>query len=211
MEISRPTVREAVRLLADSGVIEVRPGPGGGMFIKSEVVPLGLVDARSQIRVSEVTGVLEARRLLEPRVAQLAALYGTDDDFEILQRTIDLQREAAGDHNRALSLDFQFHLQIARATKNATVVSMMRTLLTQLEIARDMTLRMTSDEPKLAIAIHERTLAAIMSGDPEQIEVAMDEHLNFLERIWEEESGRSRLRKIPDFLLPHAERTLRSR
>jgi hypothetical protein len=57
-------------------------------------------------------------------------------------------------------------------------------------------------EPEWAIQIHERTLQAIMSRDPDQIEAAMDEHLTFLERIWEEESGRARLRKIPDFLLP---------
>ena len=208
MQISRPTVREAVKVLSDSGVIEVRPGPGGGMFVKSEVVPLGLLDQRSQMRISEVSAVLEARRLLEPRVAQLAALYGAEDDFDALQETIDRQRHAEGDHNRALKLDFRFHLQMARATKNPTVVRMMRTLLKQLEIARDMALRHTPEEPSLAVEIHERTLAAIMSGDAQRIEVAMDEHLSFLERIWEEESGRARLRKVPDFLLPHAERAL---
>lgn len=105
MQISRPTVREAVKVLSDSGVIEVRPGPGGGMFVKSEVVPLGLLNQRSQMRISEVSAVLEARRLLEPRVAQLAALYGAEDDFDALQETIDRQRHAAGDHNRALKLD----------------------------------------------------------------------------------------------------------
>jgi DNA-binding FadR family transcriptional regulator len=193
MQISRPTLREAVRVLSESGVIEVRPGPSGGMFVKSEVVPLGLVETRSQMRVSEVSGVLEARRLFEPRVAQLAALYGTEEDFETLQKTIDLQREVEEDHIRALSLDFRFHLQMARATKNPTIVGMMRTLLTQLEIARDMALRISPGEPHLAIEIHEGTLAAIMSGDSERIEQAMDEHMSFLERTWEEESGRARL------------------
>jgi DNA-binding FadR family transcriptional regulator len=99
----------------------------------------------------------------------------------------------------------RFHLAIARATRNATIVSMMRYLLGRLEIARDMAIR-EPYEPDHAIGIHERTLAAIKSGDPEQIDRAMDEHLSFLEKIWEEESGRARLRKVPDFLLPHAER-----
>jgi len=81
----------------------------------------------------------------------------------------------------------------------------MRFLLRQLEIARDMSLRDTH-EPDWTIEIHERTLQAIMGGDPDEIDAAMDEHMSYLERMWEEESGRARLRKPPDFLLPRSER-----
>lgn len=205
LRISRPTVREAIRILADSGVVEVRPGKRGGTFVASDVVPRKLVEQRSELRVSEVAGVLEARRLFEPRVAQLAALRGTSEDLETLRQTIELQRQAGDDHELGLQLDMRFHLQIARATHNTTLVEMMRYLLGQLEIARDMSLRDESESTH-AIAIHERTLAAILGGHPEQVEVAMDEHMSFLEQIWERESGRARLRRIPEFLLPYAER-----
>jgi DNA-binding FadR family transcriptional regulator len=205
MGISRPTLREAIRVLADSGIVEVKPGPGGGMFVRSDLVPAALIAQRSELRISEISGVLEARRLLEPRVAQLAALYASEDDFDAMRRTIELQRQCRDDRERFIQLDHRFHLGIARATQNATVVSLMRSLLGRLEIARDMAIR-EPHEPESAIAIHEHTLQAIMGGDPEVIEAAMDEHLSFLERIWEEESGRARLRKIPEFLLPRAER-----
>jgi GntR family transcriptional regulator, transcriptional repressor for pyruvate dehydrogenase complex len=59
----------------------------------------------------------------------------------------------------------------------------------RLEIARDMAVH----EPPVfgwSIDIHERTLAAIRSRDPQQIEVVMDEHLAQLEDVWERESGR---------------------
>jgi DNA-binding FadR family transcriptional regulator len=205
MRISRPTLREAIRVLADSGIVEVKSGPGGGMFVSSDLVPAALIERQSELRISEISGVLEARRLLEPRVAQLAALYATEHDFDAMQRTIDLQRECPDDRERFIQLDHRFHLAIARATQNATVVSLMRSLLRSLEIARDMAIR-GEHEPENAIAIHEHTLQAIMGGDPDVIEAAMDEHLSFLERIWERESGRARLRTIPDFLLPRAER-----
>jgi GntR family transcriptional regulator, transcriptional repressor for pyruvate dehydrogenase complex len=199
MQISRPTLREAIRVLADAGVIEVRPGAGGGMVVRSETIPRGLVERGSALRLNEVAGVLEARRLLEPRVAQLAGLYATEEDYDALQRTIDLQRECGHDRDRALLLDHRFHLAIARATRNTTIVSMMRLLLQRLEIARDMTPRAPHD-PELEVSIHEQTLHAIVSGDPERIEAAMDEHLGYLERIWEEETGRVRLRRVPAFL-----------
>src|SRR6478672_4245212 len=66
MEISRPTLREAVRILVDAGVLEVRRGPGGGMFVASDVVPVELIRQRSSTRLDEIAGVLEARRLIEP-------------------------------------------------------------------------------------------------------------------------------------------------
>ncbi len=205
MGISRPTVREAIKLLGDAGVVEVRPGKQGGTFVVSALVPKNLLDERSDLRLAEVAGVLEARRLFEPRVAQLAALRGTDDDFEALRQTIAQQKQAADNHELGLQLDLRFHLRIARATQNPTLVAMMRYLLKQLEIARDMALH-DELESQHAVAIHERTLEAILSGDPERVEIAMDEHMGFLERIWEQESGRSRLRRTPDFLLPYAER-----
>ena len=123
-----------------------------------------------------------------------------------MKETIELQREHAQDRDRFLQLDLRFHMRIARATQNSTIVDLMRFLLERLEIARDMALRGGTYEPQSAIGIHERTLKAIMSGKPEAIDLALDEHLGFLERLWEEESGRARLRRIPEFLLPHVER-----
>ncbi|MEO8450330.1 MAG: FCD domain-containing protein [Gemmatimonadota bacterium] len=210
MAISRPTLREAIKVLVESGVVRVKPGPGGGMFVRSDLVPVDLVVERRELRVNEVAGVLEARRLFEPRVAQLAALYATDVDFEAMERTISLQREVIGDRQRSLQLDLRFHLLMARATKNLTIVSLMRSLLKQLEIARDMAFR-PRDESELAIAIHERTLKAIKLGDEDDIDGAMDEHMRFLERIWEEESGRRRLRTAPSFLAPPPARSRRAR
>jgi len=161
----------------------------------------------SELRLGEVAGVLEARRMFEPRVAQLAGLYGTDDDFDALRQTIELQRESSHDRPRLLQLDHRFHLMIARATRNTTIVQLMHVLLERLEIARDMTPRAPHDA-ELEVAIHERTLLAIISGGTERIEDAMDEHLSYLERIWEEETGRVRLRTVPDFLLSRTSNTM---
>jgi GntR family transcriptional repressor for pyruvate dehydrogenase complex len=205
MEISRPTLREAIRVLVEAAVIEVKPGPGGGMFVRSDFVHRDLLEAKASMRVGEISEVLEARRLLEPRVAQLAAVYATDEDFEIMQKSIDDQRRFADDRDKFLQLDLRFHLAIARATRNSTIVAMMAILLRRLEIARELAVR-GPHNPALAIEIHERTLKAIQGRDPDVVDAAMDEHMSFLEKIWEAESGRGRLRKIPDFLLPHPER-----
>ena len=165
MRISRPTLREAVKVLAEAGVLEVRRGQSGGIFVASELVPRELLRTRSEMRVGEVAGVLEARRLLEPRVAQLAAVHAGEDDFAAMQDTIERQRELAGARTSCshedlfLQLDLKFHLAMARATRNSTVVSLMRSLFSRLEIARDMAVHAPL-VPDWVIDIHERTLGA---------------------------------------------------
>ena len=212
MRISRPTLREAIKALTEAGVLEVRRGQAGGIFVASELIPRELLRSRQEIRFSEIAGVLEARRLLEPRVAQLAAVHATDDDFSAMARTIERQRElAAADdflshEDLFLQLDLKFHLALARATRNSTIVGLMRTLLRQLEIARDMAMHAPL-VPDWTIEIHERTLSAVRAADFALIDTVMDEHLAQLEQIWERETGRGLVRSLPDFLQPVAERS----
>jgi GntR family transcriptional regulator, transcriptional repressor for pyruvate dehydrogenase complex len=207
MEISRPTLREAVKILQDSGLIDVRRGAGGGMFVVTEIVPPELVARRRDMRIHEVAQVLEARRVLEPRVAQLAAMRAGAEDFDAMARTIDDQRvlieEGAilqeGREDRFLALDVRFHLALARSTGNEVLVGLVRSVYRELEIARDMTMHYEA-VPEWSIDIHERTLAAVRSGDPELVDEVMDEHLGQIERTWEQETGTALVRPTPGFL-----------
>jgi DNA-binding FadR family transcriptional regulator len=178
------------------------------MFVATELVPPELLAKRRDVRITEVAQVLEARRVLEPRVAQLAAARATEEDYAALERTIADQRAmvAGGDllrdgrEDRFLALDVRFHLAIARAAGNATLVGLVRSLYRDLEIARDMAMHHET-VPEWVIDIHERTLAAIRSGDLDAVDRVMDEHLAELERTWEAETGRALTRRIPGSLL----------
>ncbi len=205
MQISRPTLREAVRVLASAGVLTVRKGFGGGIFVESGYVPYELLRSKSVLRIGEVAGVLQARRLIEPRVAALAALNATDEDFVDLQASIDAHKRLLANssviavEDRFLQIDTQFHLRIARATGNTTIVPLMRTLLRRLEIARDLAVHQ-APIAEWVIDIHERTLAAIRSADYQRIDGVMDEHLAGLEREWERQNNGVLLCPVPDVL-----------
>ena len=184
MEISRPTLREAVKVLVDAGMLEVRRGPGGGMFVASDVVPVDLVRRVSELRLGEAQGVLEARRLIEPQVARLAHERATEEDLAPLERTIEVMRTIVErgyrpeDEDRFLQLDVQFHLALARAAGNPTLETLLRIVFRQLEILRDMAMHVPA-VPEWIIDIHARTLAAVRSG--EGIDEVMEEHLGQLE------------------------------
>jgi DNA-binding FadR family transcriptional regulator len=209
LRISRPTLREAVRVLTKAGALEVRKGAGGGIFVASDFVPLALVRMESDLRLQEVGGVLEARRLIEPRVAQLAGAHGREDAFLPLDQVIADQRRilSEGDmlerEDAFLQLDTRFHLHIALATGNDAIVSIMRNLLRKLEIARDLAMHEVPTGPWV-VEIHEKTVAALRSGDLESIDRVMDEHLAGMETAWERSSGQPMLRPIPDFLRSEA-------
>jgi GntR family transcriptional repressor for pyruvate dehydrogenase complex len=202
MRISRPTVREALRVLAEAGVVEI--GAAGAIVI-TEVVPRTLLDERDVLRESEISGVLEARRLLEPRVAQLAAVNADERDLDAMAATIDRLRGTALTELDSeyddffLHNDLQFHLLMARATRNGTIVRLMHGLIKDLELARTIAMRQPSTS-EWVVDIHERTLAAIRSRNLDLLERVMDEHLSTLEQTWERESGRSLLRPVPGFL-----------
>jgi GntR family transcriptional repressor for pyruvate dehydrogenase complex len=197
--VSRATVRKASQALADAAVLEIRSGrgPNSGIYVRSDVVPASLASAE-ELPLEEIAGVLEARRLFEPRVAQLAGFLATPDDLDELERIIDAQREVADDTMRVRGLDPSFHLAIARATHNVTLVGLMQTLQQRLKLARHPL--PVVGEAQLTIEIHERTVQAIATRDPDIIEATMLEHLGVLEDAWRHQTGREVIRRAPDFL-----------
>jgi DNA-binding FadR family transcriptional regulator len=182
MEISRPTLREALKVLALAGVVEVLPGPTGGTFVVSESIPESLV-RRTESRVAEIPAVLEARRMFEPIVARLAARRATGDDIANLRRIVALQREAVDDWPRVTQLDIRFHREIARVVGNPVIAAMMNALSRQLEIARATRVSGASSV-EAAIAANDETAEAIAAGDEEELDRVMDRHLRLLEDAW---------------------------
>ena len=137
MDVSRRTIREAIKTLAEAGIVEVVPGPGGGMSVRSEMVPTDLT-FHVETHITELSDVLEARRLIEPRVAQLAGIYAEREDFEELERIAMLQREHAVDRERYLTLESRFHLTLARVARNTVLYDTMKNIFGRAIIAFDL-------------------------------------------------------------------------
>jgi DNA-binding FadR family transcriptional regulator len=199
MDVSRKTIREAVRILADGGVLSVTPGAGGGIYVDSIWIPQNLTQKFADLHADEIFSVLEARRALEPRLALLAGVRATDEDFAALEEAIELHREHQDRRTRAVQAEALFHRVMWRAAHNTYLEGLMRSLFPQLSSARDMAQRTETDVTD-ALILHERTLEAVKRGESEGIEAVMDDHLAYLERICEDALGRPRFRSLPDFL-----------
>ncbi len=199
LEVSRPTVRLALSTLVDAGILEALTGRAGGSRVRSIWIPDELLTPRWDPQADELFELLEARRTLEPRVAQLAAVRATDDHLRRLQESIELQRANRHDRQRVLQMEGQFHRVLWQAAGNPTLEGMLVALFDKLEVALDMVLR-TDRDTTLAIEIHEQTLQALRRADPGELERAMDEHMAYTENIVEEAVGRPMSRQLPGFL-----------
>jgi DNA-binding FadR family transcriptional regulator len=200
MNVSRPIIRQALAALVEAGVVEVKPGSAGGARVMSIWVPEDLVRRQLAIQTDEIFELLEARRALEPRVAQLACLRGNDEHFSRMDDSIRLMRSHAHDRPKLLQADLVFHRFMWRAAGNTSLENLMRVLFRRLEVARDMILRTASDT-SVAIELHERTLAALRQGDPDEVDEEMNVHLGQLEELCEQALNRARIRQMPSFLL----------
>ena len=205
MDVSRPTVSAAINKLVEAGILRTGQGRGGNSEIVSIWIPGWLeergADQADAPRAEAIFRVLEARKAVEPRVAQLAALRATDAHFAGMQDSIDLLREQRDDLNKAEQAEILFHRIMWRAADNPSLERMMKNLSRELEPIRDMMLR-TPEDYEAAIELHERTLRALKRGNPAEIEHEMVHHLAHFEGIVADVLQQSPHRRIPEFMLP---------
>lgn len=200
MQVSRPTVRAAVQALVDAGVLEVKSGRSGGARVVSMWVPAELTAVSRRAPSSDaVFRLLEARRAVEPRLAQLAAVRGTERDFARMEESIELldaHRDERGRYEQAHDL---FHRVMWQAAQNPLLERTMVSIFRELAVERDSMTR-TSGDHAAGIELHQSTLRALKSGRAEQVEREMHRHLAHFELLMEDVFDRGMTNRIPDFL-----------
>lgn len=198
MEVSRPTVREAVRIMVQQGVLTVRPGSGGGIYVASEDVPFDIFVNLPQMRPGEIDDALEMRRLILPWVVQIATQHAGDDDFERLRAAIAFGRaslpEAEGKAtpqavNLVIIATMRFDLALAEATRNQVVRQLMEQLMQWIEPLRHRTLH-TVEDLVLSLDLVDEMMEAIERADPERIARITERRLSILETALEQHTGR---------------------
>lgn len=202
--VSRPTLREAIKLLQQAGIVQVHPGSSGGIFVTSESIPSELCGFPiPELPLEDIDSVLEARRLFEPHVARLAAIYATPADFERMREAVKLSEETSTRFKKKKINDegaqlmtiasTRFNIAVARATQNGMIVRMMEVMLRRMDVVRTMAVRELGDISQSTDTLR-NSLLAIESGKPEQIDAATAQRIDVLELAWEKASGK-RLRR----------------
>lgn len=181
-DVSRLTVREALKTLQAQNIVTVRRGLG--TFVNSPDEWTGLeAILRAAARgtgIGEVAlRLLEVRRMMETGAAELAARHARPEHLAAMGESISELEKAheAGDLDAVTLADLAFHNAVFRASANPFLPA----LLGQLGHLLYTTRRETSAFPEVqrhALEHHRLVLAAIATGDPEKARKAMEEHIN---------------------------------
>jgi GntR family transcriptional repressor for pyruvate dehydrogenase complex len=183
LNISRPTLRQALRILERAGVLVTRRGSGGGIFLAADLIPLDLIGSFVEIEENSVIDVLMGRRVLETAITHVAAEAATTSDYVDLGRTIQLLTRSLGDRAMVLRADAMFHRTVARAGRNRTLQQAMNTLLRQLSPILD-AYRPGAALDRTILDIHSRQVSAMRRNDGYELDRVLDEHFRTLEEAY---------------------------
>ena len=177
LAVGRPALREAIKALSMLGALESRKG--AGTYIKS----LGALSSGwpAVVEVPE-TGLnllelLEMRKMLEPRAAELAAVRASVDDLREIERARAAIESAGSDWKTVGELDFGLHQLIMSAAGNSILMDAYKYLHPLLLKSREITARTATDWGKMK-QDHAKIVEALVRREPESAGRAMTEHLH---------------------------------
>ncbi len=183
MQVSRPTVGEAVRVLTRAGVLTVKRGAGGGIVVASSVIPPSILKLSSRRLAGSLRELVEARRPVEMELARLAAVRATDDDIAEMHKALHLQEKAGSESPQWIYGNFKFHYAIGRAARSNLLFHLQSEVIKELAMLIEGLTPRDQDRPEATIAEHKVILAAMESRDPQAVCSAMDKHLREIEEL----------------------------
>jgi DNA-binding FadR family transcriptional regulator len=196
LEISRPTVREAIRALTQTGYLETRRGRNGGAYVKEPPADPSSASVRRAVAElgQDLAEIFDLRGILEPGASSLAAERATASDKVLLDdalRTLAqaprltyppserLTRDdpAHGEHPLSYRrADQRLHLLIAEVARSPALAR----LIAEVNVRLSDLIRMT---PQMEAALHHsdeqhlRIVNAIKRGDRNAARRATEEHV----------------------------------
>lgn len=177
--VSRVTVREALRVLEASGLVEIRVGAQGGTFVKTptgEHVREGITDLLALSGLSPIE-VTEARQLIDLGIVPLACERATAKDIADLFALCEEAEEAFKRNQYSVELSTGFHTRLAQATHNGAIFMLVQSfresVLMSLEHAHE-----GAPMGREGLREHRALVEAVRDRDPERAQQIMVTHLH---------------------------------
>ena len=131
--VSRNTVREALRSLEMSGVIQMQKGAAGGAFLippRGDQIGIAL-DDMYQLGTLSAAQLTEARTSLEAPVVRLACRRWTNDQLQTLEANVEAAavQSKAGNLLKRSAINLEFHNLLAQATGNPALIALVRGMI----------------------------------------------------------------------------------
>jgi GntR family transcriptional repressor for pyruvate dehydrogenase complex len=178
--VGRSTVRESLKGLALIGVVEIRHGQGAFVASHDATVP-GVVS----VQTAEAGALREARDILEPEIARLAATRRTDEDLAAIREVLDVHRHHVEHEAPPLIETSRFHILLAEASHNAVLVAVVRPFF---RLMAEQGPKLYESDPGYAaweLSEHNGIFEAVRDRDPELAHARAAAHVAAMDRHYE--------------------------
>lgn len=188
-EVSRPVVREMLRILEERGLIEVAPGRGAFVRKRTASDVVRPLDSLFRQRRATPRDLVEARMMIEPHAAGLAAVRALRGDLEAIDLALRRFDESTKLLERA-RWDLTFHASIVRASHNPVIDTQFASIAT---LTLELMVRSLGDQSvsRVGVPLHQEVSTAIHDGNPERAREAMVGHLGVAVHLYGNDFDRS--------------------
>lgn len=177
LQIGRSTLREALKSLAYVGMVQMRPGDGTYVLNSSQLLVDRIRTNGTLKTEKELDDVCEARLILETELAAMAAERLEPDDLGTLEQLLqEMKRSLEGGRRDYADLDVDFHMAIAKSSKNQLLYELLAPIRNVLQefIAKSQELPGIKQN---AHEHHARIVAALRQRNPQKARREMRAHL----------------------------------
>jgi len=182
LKVSRTSVREALRILENMGLIECRSGDGN--FVKDLTVDslANSIALRIPLQKGTILQLFELRKIIEPGIVRIAAERVTDEDILRMESIIDKQKSIVEQGKSIADIDDEFHRSIAEASKNKMIMRIINTVI-GLETETNESNIEIKERPRQSLKSHMNILKYLKAREQEKARRAMLTHLSTVERL----------------------------
>ncbi|EDS77503.1 GntR family transcriptional regulator [Clostridium novyi A str. 4552] len=181
LEVSRTSIREALRVLEIVGIVECKQGEGN--FVRTDfndtlLEPLSIMFMLNDCTLQEI---FELRKVIEIETAALAAKKITESQLDDMRSILDTIK-TSDDEDEKVKLDTQFHYSIAKASQNFLIVSIINAVSTLMDsFIKDARKNIISNLHKEIIdKQHDKIWKALNNHNPSGAADAMRTHLELI-------------------------------
>ncbi|BBX44741.1 FadR/GntR family transcriptional regulator [Mycobacterium cookii] len=179
-QMSRATVREALRILEVQNLVRVRAGRAGGAFVQRPTTTSMASSVSMLIRGQRIklADLMETREALEPFCAELAARKRTDEDLAVLDRANNDIADLDSDLSAFLQANLDWHVGVAMASHNELLIGFMTALSQAIYAGTENAAFVDENVRTVTARAHKSITNAIRSGDAEAAARRMRRHVH---------------------------------
>ena len=198
--VSRMTVRDALRVLEARGLIRIKVGGKGGLFVVDATADrvAESISTMLQLKRMTLTEIAEARKVVEGQLAELAAERADENDMRRLEEALVAGGRAIAETSSHLRASMDFHVVLAQAAHNEVLQATVRAYH---ELLQEALMGMRDQRSARSIQkAHEEMLEALRSRDGVALRELTVQHLAESEkrlRRWVQANVRSGARVPP--------------